>query len=246
MSTIHFFDADKNDKYTSGNPEKTLAIQKLIRIPKEQRDQQWISDFITNVDECNLKLGDPEVAIANDGFPYMNLKTVEEGADNGTFVIVNEIDRILQHGFGMVINAGAGHPDWLFSCGDLLNYRLNGEFYTDDSLFSAHGEDFNISADEKILVGQPSDEILPNISRQHIREFLESVKVRNGKVLLMARNYENETEATQDLVFNITPDNFSSGEDYQQVMQTIAWFLPRHYSIAGIHEESVNNGFEAI
>lgn len=246
MSTLHYFDADKNGKNISGNPEKTHAVQQLIRISREQRDQQWIADLLQNIDECTLKLGNPEVAIANDGFPYMNAQTLESDKDRGAFVITNEIDRLIQQGFGIVINAGAGHPDWLFSAGDLLNYRLNGEFYTDNSLFSDHGANFDIPADEKILVGHPSVEILPDIARQHIRDFLENVNVKNGKVLLMARNYESNAEATQDLVFNITPKDFSSGKDYQQVMQTIAWFLPRHYSIVGLNEESISNGFEAI
>lgn len=246
MSTLHFFDADKGSMSSLGSLEKSVAIQHLLETPREQRDPRWIEEFLTNIDACNLKLGEPEVAIANDGYPYMNAQTVSPNTSFSAFVIRNELDQLIRNGFGLVVNAGAGYPDWLFSCGDLLNLKLNGEFYTEDGLFSAHGEDFHVSEDEQILVGQPSAEILPDIARQHIREYLESVGFRNGKVLLMARNYEDEEEACQDLVFNITPSSFSTHEQYEQVMHTIAWFLPRHYAIAGLDDETISNGFERI
>lgn len=245
MKTVHLFD-NNNTPNSLGSLEKTIHIQHALETPLAARDAAWIDHFLQNIDECNLQLADTEVAIANDGYPYVHVNTVESGTSFQAFVIKNELETLLRNGFGLVINAKNVKPDWMFSYGDLLNYKLNKEFYTDDSIFSAHGRDFVISPDEKILVGQPSEDILPLQTRQHIREYLGFSGIKNGKVLLMARNYENEEEASQDLVFNITPAQFSNNDEYTQVMNTLAWFLPRHYSIAGVDEMVLQSGFESI
>ncbi|MFD2742037.1 MULTISPECIES: hypothetical protein [Sphingobacterium] len=246
MSTIHFFDANKHSSGSMGNLEKTINLQHLLDIPLASRDPKWVADFLDNIDECNLQLAEPEVAVANDSFAYMNAHTVDAEKNFRAFVIRNELDTILANGFGLVINAHKDQPDWIFSHGDLLNLKLNNEFYTDDSAFSEHGKDFVLPKDESVLVGQPSEDILPTQSRMHIRSFLEYTGISNGKVMLIARNYENEELMTQDLIFNITPKMFATQNAYVQVMNTISWFLPRHYSIAGVDELSVESGFEQI
>lgn len=246
MSTIHFFDANKSSSGSLGNLEKTINLQHLLEIPLGSRDPKWVADFLDNIDECNLQLAEPEVAVANDSFAYMNARTVDPETNFKAFVIRNELDRILSNGFGLVINAHKDQPDWIFSHGDLLNLKLRNEFYTDDSAFSEHGKDFVLPKDEKVLVGQPSEEILPAQTRTHMREFLAYSGLNNGKVMLIARNYEDDNTMTQDLIFNITPKMFATQDAYVQVMNTLSWFLPRHYSIAGVDELSVESGFEQI
>lgn len=246
MSTIHFFDANKSSSSSLGNLEKTINLQHLLEVSLPDRDAKWVADFLSNIDQCNLQLAEPEVAVANDSFAYMNARTVDPETNFKAFVIRNELDNILANGFGLVINAHKDQPDWIFSHGDLLNLKLNDEFYTDDSAFSEHGKDFVVPQDEKVLVGQPSEAILPAQTRKHIREFLAYSGMTNAKVMLIARNYEDEQNATQDLVFNITPMLFSTQDAYVQVMNTLSWFLPRHYAIAGMDELSVKSGFEQI
>ncbi|MCC6411215.1 MAG: hypothetical protein IT270_06130 [Saprospiraceae bacterium] len=48
---------------------------------------------------------------------------------------------------------------------------------------------------------------------------------------------------SQDIVFNLTPKNFKDENTYRAVMQTISWYLPRHYSFVGMDEQSLGNGF---
>lgn len=245
MKTVHLFD-NNHTQNVLGSLEKTIHIQHALKTPLAERDSVWIDDFLQNIDECNLQLADPEVSIANDGYPYVHVNTIDADKNFRAFVIRNELETMLQNGFGLVINAQNGQPDWMFSYGDLLNYKLYKEFYTDESVFSPKGRNFTISPDEKILVGQPSEAILPQQVRKQIREYLNFSGIKNGKVLLMARNYESDEEASQDLVFNITPTQFANKEEYTQVMNTLAWFLPRHYSIVGVDEMVLQSGFENI
>ncbi len=245
MSTLHFFDANKGGN-DFGDLEKTITINKLMETPLEERDAQWIADFLQHIDEANLKVGEPEVIMSQDGFPYFNLKTIQEDENFHAFVIKGKLPTIMSNGFGVAINAHKPQPDWIFTFGDLLNLQLNGEFYTDEHLFSRNNSNFAIGKDEEILVGQPSEAILPAYVRQQLREFLQYSGVKMPKIMLIARNYKDESTVSQDLVFNLTPKNFANEKDYQQAMNSLSWFLPRHYSIVGMDETAVNSGFELI
>ncbi|MBK8109864.1 MAG: hypothetical protein IPK46_05755 [Saprospiraceae bacterium] len=57
------------------------------------------------------------------------------------------------------------------------------------------------------------------------------------------RHKQGEDGATQDIVFNLTGKNFKDENTYRSVMQAIGWYLPRHYSIVGMDEESLGSGF---
>lgn len=229
-----------------GDLEKTIIINNLMRTPFEQRNKQWRDDFLANIAGANLKLGNPEVVMSNDNFPYFQLETVNAGENFQAVVIQNQLDTMLDHGFGIVINAHAAQPDWIFSYGDLINLKLNNEFYTDKSVFSNPKEYQSIGQDEDILVGQPSEQILPAILRHLIREYLQHAGLKNPKVMLIARNYTDEENASQDLVFNMIPAQFATGKDFDEIMKALHWFLPKHYSFFGVDEMSIQNGFQPL
>lgn len=229
-----------------GDLEKTIIINQLMQISFEQRDEKWRDDFLGAIAGANLKLGDPEIITSNDGFPYIQLETISTGESFQAYVIAKQLDIIMDQGFGIVINAHQGQPEWVFSYGDLVNLKLSGSFYTDVSLFSNVEERTKISKDEDILVGQPSEEIFPIYLRKHIREFLAFSGVQNPKIMLIARDYKDEQKATQDLVFNITPIQFAHEKDFKIIMNTLQWFLPKHYSFFGADEMSIENGFQFL
>jgi len=242
MSNLHFFDANAGTG-NLGDLEKTLVVNNLLTIPLDKRDNEWVAEFIENIDAANLAVSEPEIIMSTEGFPYFNLRSVEPGENFQAYVIKNKLPILLQNGFGVALNTKKENPDWMFSYGDLLNLAVNNEFYTDEHHFAKNNQDFVIGADEEILVGQPSEEILPSYARQQIREFLQFSGVKNPMVMLIARNYTDEQNVSQDLVFNITPKNFSNEKEYQQAMNTISWFLPKHYSLVGMDTESVGTGF---
>lgn len=229
-----------------GDLEKTIIINQLMGRPFPERDERWRDHFLSHIDGANLKLGEPEVAISKDGFPYIQLHTVTTGESFQAFVINNQLDTLLEQGFGIAINAHLDRPDWIFSYGDLVNLKLNGSFYTDNSVFSNPEEYLGIDKDEEILVGQPSEEIFPNFLRRQVREFLQYSGIKNPKIMLIARNYTDEEHASQDLVFNIMPAQFPSEKDFNTIMNTLQWFLPKHYSFFGVDELAIENGFQPL
>lgn len=229
-----------------GDLEKTVTLNALLELPFEQRDQKWVETFLDSVAEANLKLGNPEVVIASDGFPYVQLQSVATDESFQAFVINKQLPTLLMQGFGVVINPQNSQPDWVFSYGDIANYELNDAFYTEDSIFSHNKENVAIGNDEKILIGQPSDAILPKYLKKQLREFLQHAGIKTPKAMLIARNYEDESTVKQDLVFNFTPTQFANEKEFQLIGNTIAWFLPKHYSFIFVDELAVQNGFQEI
>ena len=238
--------SENNQQGGLGDLEKTVIINHLIAVPFAERDQNWVADFLGAIDQANLKLGNPEVVLASDGFPYIQLETVNNDEAFQAFVINKQLPSILIQGLGIVINPQNERPDWVFSYGDIANYELNDEFYTDNSIFSQNKENVVIGQDEKILIGQPSDTILPKYLRTQLREFLQHAGIKNPKTMLIARNYEEENNVKQDLVFNFTPLQFANEKAFEQIATTIGWFLPKHYSVLFIDESAVDNGFQEI
>lgn len=245
MNTIHLFDDSNNAHHNRlGDLEKTIIIDNLLTVPFGERDELWRDTFLNNIAECTLKLADTEVVIGPDGYPYFQLESVPKDQNFQAFVIRNRLlDFVLPKGFGIAINTQNENPDWIFTYGDLVNYSLNDEFYTDESVFSQKNEKTIIGKDEDILVGQPSELILPTILRTQLREFLDHYGVKNPKIMLIARNYKDENKVSQDLVFNIVPNQFRTEKEFSGLMDAIGWFLPRHYSYIGLDEFAVENGF---
>jgi len=227
-----------------GDLEKTQIIFDLIRVPAEERDEQWQRSFLTNIVEASFRCGDPQVVAGPDGFPYVQLLMPKPNESFQCYVIDHmKDDFLLASGYGVVINPDAGQPDWVLSYGDIMNLDLNGSFYTSEPTpFSSLKEDETIEGDEKVLVAQPSELILTELNRTVLREFLLSNGVKSPKMLMMIRHGENAS-VSQELVFNLTPEDFESEEVFRSVMQRLGWFLPRHYAYVGMREDSLTGSF---
>lgn len=239
-------DNDNNPAVGLGDLEKTVILNSLLEVPFEKREQNWVDSFLGAVDQANLKLGSPEVVMASDGFPYIQLQNVNTDENFQAFVINKQLPTILMQGFGVVINPQNERPDWVFSYGDIVNYELNDTFYTEDSIFSNNKEQIVINQDEQILIGTPSDNILPKYLRNQLRGFLKHMGIETPKAMLIARNYQDEKEVKQDLVFNFTPPQLGDEKVFAQISHTLGWLLPKHYSVLFVEEASIENGFVEI
>jgi len=223
--------------------EKTQSVADLLAVPKEDRDDQWADRFLADLPLASFRCGTPQIVAGPDGFPYFQLFVPAAGEEFQSFVIERmTTEFLLERGYGVLINPGAGEPDWVLSYGDILNYHLNGSYFTHDSLFSSATNDEVVgSEDEEIMIGQPAENILPAQTRKLLKDFFELNGIEDPKVLMMVR--KNGTDMCQDLAFNITPSHFETETHYRNMMQTITWYLPRHYSLIGLHDTDLDNGF---
>lgn len=237
---------ENNPEVGLGDLEKTVILNSLLEVPIEERDQKWVENFLGAIDQANLRLGSPEVVMASDGFPYIQLQNVKTDESFQAFVINKQLPTILMQGFGVVINPQNERPDWVFSYGDIVNYELSDSFYSNESVFSNNKEQIIIGKDEQILVGAPSDTILPKYLKNQLREFLKHAGIEQPKAMMIARQYESEEDVKQDLVFNFTPPQIANDKAFEQISNTIGWLLPKHYSVLFVEESAVQNGFIEI
>lgn len=228
-----------------GDLAKTGALYELISVPEADRGEDWSAAFLANLPAASFRCGNPQIIQGPDGFPYFQLFLPEPGVEFQCYVIDRmKDDFLLERGLGVAINPTNTGPAWVLSYGDVLNFHLHNEFYsTGETPFSKQLSDEVTESEEEVMIGQPSELLLPQLTRNILRDYLTSNGVDSPKVLLMMRRLNSGPGISQDLVFNITPQNFDSEETYRSVMQLLAWFLPRHYSFVGMREQSFENGF---
>jgi hypothetical protein len=233
---------DSEDAPYYGDLSKTSILDDLFGMPADQRDEKWTAKFLENVVDASFSSGTPQVIEGPDGFPYFQLNIPEAGKQFQCYVIRNlKNDFLLEHGFGVAINPAKGQPDWIFSHGDIVNLHIRNEFYTTSTEWNSPEHD-TIKEEEKVLVGQPSESVMPSQTRTVIREFLKSLGIDDCKVLLMHR----AKSQSQQLVFNVTPDKFEKKEHFEAVMKCIGWYLPRHYSYVSMDESAFEGSFQAL
>jgi hypothetical protein len=236
---------NKNEKKPySGDLNKTKVLRELFKIHRALRDDQWKHTLYSNVADASFQSGNPQVIEGPDGFPYFQLNTPEPYQEFQCYVIRHMKDDFLLHkGFGVVINATKEEPDWVFSYGDILNFHIRREFYTPSKNWQLPNQEV-INEKEEVLVGQPSESVLPEQARTVIREFLKGLGINDCKLLLM--NRRKSGDYLQELVFNLTPDKFQNKEHYEAVMKNIWWYLPRHYSYVSMHDHSLGDSFKPL
>jgi len=218
----------------AGDLDKTQVISNLLLIPKAERNAQWREKFLFNVIDAKFSIGDPEVLRGPDGYNYLHLLPPGSLGRSSDVVIKQWMDELIEKGIGVAINPQQ-NPDWVFTAGDILNYKLNGEFYTATPNFNLEKEEV-IQKEEEVLVGQPSEIYLPNQARLCIKNFLSQLGIETPRILLLART--KPEGMLQELAFDITRDDFEGDKDFDYAMQSVSWFLPSHYTIISLSKDS--------
>jgi len=215
-----------------GDLNKTNRLYTLVQAPRAKRDADWENDFLENVSAASFRSGNPQVQLGPDGLPYFQLFLPEPNKSFQCYVIDQmKDDFLLAAGYGVAINPTKAGADWVFSYGDILNLYLNKEFYTDtETSFIKAENGVKIDENEKIMVAQPAESLLPKQSQQIILNFLKESGIQTPKICLLMRHQKNGKGMVQDLVFNIDAQNFENEQHYQRVVQKLAWYLPKHYT----------------
>jgi hypothetical protein len=215
-----------------GDLSKTNRIYTLVQVPRAKRDADWEYAFLENVSAASFRSGNPQVQLGPDGLPYFQLFLPEPNKSFQCYVIDQmKDDFLLAAGYGVAINPTKTGADWVFSYGDILNLFLNKEFYTDtETSFIKAENGVKIDENEKIMVAQPGENLLPKQSQQIILNFLKESGIKTPKISLLMRHQKNGKGMVQDLVFNIDEQSFDNEQHYQRIVQKLAWYVPKHYT----------------
>jgi hypothetical protein len=207
----------------------------LFATPKEQRDDQWRKTFLENVETASFMKGDPELLTGPDGFPYFVMRTPIPMQPFESFCIRNmKDDFILHNGWGIVINPTEEGGDWVFTYGDIVNLHVSQKFYSEIQPPVLPASEV-ITAEEEVLIGQPSETFVPMHTRNIIRSFLKKNGIERPSFMMMARKMHGTV--VNQLVFNIFKEEHSP-EQIEHLMRPISWLLPRHYILIIIPKDS--------
>jgi len=241
MAFWDFFSDKKKDDlppgkktHYQGDLAKTDIIHKLLQTPKTERNAEWKQQLFANVADAAFRCVVPQMIKGPDDFPYFILFLPNAYQTFQAFTIRHMTeDFLLESGYGVVINPKGNQADWVFSYGDIVNFKINGEFYTTITAPQIEEKEM-VKKDEELLIAQPPEKYLPKQARAIIRDFLKSMGIEKPQVMLMTRIINGAT--VPELAFNMQPKDFPTLKHFEFTMEHLSWFLPKHYKIPDFPE----------
>ncbi len=225
-----------NSVNISCDPLKTEVIVELLKIPKDKRDEAWKNTFFENIITASFPETLPQIIFGIDSFPYFVLKTIENYNPFESYCIKNMQDNILlRRGIGVIINPDGNDADWVFSYGDILNLKINNEFISKTNYKIQQNPELLKNNDEFHIV-KLSENHLPDYTRLLLKSYLQKIGVKKPKFMVIQR--KENTPFVPELVFNLFAEDLTSLYEFNQYINQLSWYLPKHYIISTISKHS--------
>lgn len=207
----------------------------LINQPETARDEAWEKAFLDGILQTKVELVQNQPVKGPDSWPYLLIKTGPQGQEPFA-----EIVRwAATQGVGLAVNTHKMLPDYIFTYGQTWNFVETGLFISTTTAPSAGVVE--LSAGQKVILGQPSEKYLPKYARSILKEFLSAQGFPSPKIVVMS----SPDYKIVDLVFSIESLNNLPPKDHPVLAGAIGWFLPLHYSLIFASEESIR-GFTTL
>ncbi|MDL5048776.1 hypothetical protein QQ054_22440 [Oscillatoria amoena NRMC-F 0135] len=214
---------------------KTKIVVGLLQVPPDQRDEQWHTQYHANILNAAFTCGNPQVVTGPDGFPYFMLKYPEPQKKFNPFSLQSIKDHVLKNGFGVALSPDGQQVIWSIPYGAMVNLHVNGELFSASEHTDLPEKEI-LTQSTKILTAQPSEEYLPKVVREVIKDFFQAQGIAEPRVMLMMRSQQEGV--TSELVFNIYAEDFESEEAFESLMNMVKWFLPRHYMVTSVSRQA--------
>lgn len=203
-----------------------IDVEILFEIPLNERNKSWIQEFNKSIKNYYFDEIIPPTFEDKSGMNYLNLTLSKQSTTK-----IDEFIKVsIQKGVGISINGNENEKkfDWLFTYGEILDYYLNGEFYSNkiSEPFTGIVVDTKIH-NKEVTIGQPSERFFPEVARIQIKKLLESFGLEEIKIALIWWRESNRIT----LAFEIIPEMFQNPthDSLQILLKFIGWFLPNHY-----------------
>ena len=211
---------------------KTQALAALFAEPREDRDDTWREKLFAAAGDASLMSFDPQVQAGPDGFPYFHLAIPDPGGFT-PFSISHVLDTVLQNGQGIAVfgdSSRANGPQWVFSYGDLLSYRLFGDFAGEPAELARAAAVPSGEGARSILVAAPSDDYLPVYARRAIGNYAHRIfHIPQPKIALVD---DSQANPSRMLMINLSLSDYGGDEKkLRAALHYLSWFVPKSYSI---------------
>ncbi|MCO6462202.1 MAG: hypothetical protein J5I59_12430 [Saprospiraceae bacterium] len=210
--------------------ENTSKARQMFTQPKTGRTIEWQEELFGILPLACFKSKDSGIIHGPDGFPYFELYLPEDGYAGDVYCIEGILDYVLHNGYGISIHQTEGSAEWVLTYGDILNYKLNGRFYSLPETDPA--PDYIVSNEhQQMMIAQPSETFLPTYMRPILKSFLQYIGIAEPKMLGILLSTDKSQQP--QLAFNIFPEDYNSKEELDYKMYQLSWFFPKHYVIVG-------------
>lgn len=196
--------------------ERTAELERLFAVPRDERADTWREAFFVAVPDASLATTERQVEAGPDGFPYFVLRMPEPGPFE-TFCVTHVLDACLENGFGIVVFGSAPDPEWVFTYGDLWSFKETGQFVV------STGETVTLKAQQEMLVGAPSETVLPSYARPVLRRALAAQGAPDPTVFFV---HVPAMDLGQAFAFRPLPDP-----------ERLLWYLPAHLGLLVAHDD---------
>lgn len=213
-----------------------MTLIELTNTPDDQRDTKWENQFFKALTEGFVELISDAPVNGPDGWPYIMVRTEgNNGTATATLAKPEPTQKILHwlstRGIGLVVNPEKPYPDFVFSYGMVWHFMKTGLFYRSDARPNTSVE---LSPNQAIHSGPPTEEYLPSGPRSILKEFLRDQGLLAPKILLISTDRLN-----YDLAFSLESLKNPPATEHEGIAEAISWFLPPHYSILLVSEKGL-------
>lgn len=218
--------------------EKTQIIIELFKIPNLSRNDIWYRTFNENIHSASFTSRKDQVFTFPEHFPYFLLDIPKTNNPSDSFCLKNlKDDFLIEHGCGIIIFSEY-FMEWIFSFGDIMDFHLTNKFNAkSDSPPVQYEEVLNLN--KHGLLFQPIVIYLPKQTKHYLKLFLISIGVVKPKTIIYCT--KNGNIEIPQLAFNIFKEDFESTVLFNEILDKICWFLPRHYVIFSIPKNCYDN-----
>ncbi len=216
------------------------TVRELLVVPRDARDAAWQQSFDDAIRIAPFVKLEGQIQQGPDDFPYLVLTTPKDEPLDVLVSVSGIAEECTERGLGIVIDPGPHGPSWVFHYGQLWSLREYDSFHGDpDDEPAVRAPDEIVEEDRAVMVGQPSEHLLPDYARRVLDAYLrQAVGVPEPRVFVLV---DPTQRPARNLVFNVHPENFREPGAIQSVLNSLSWFLPPGRGLVAM---SVHAGFD--
>ena len=206
---------NNQDKVERNYIDSKQNISDLFKVDAQERDSEWLKSMTSSIVDAELFIKSKTPVEGPDKFPYFEIFLSSIDGPQGVCTIREILDTCLDNGIGIALDPKDEGPAWVFSYGDLWSMHYSVSGLGDVIGTKASGD--------SLTYGNPSENVLPERSRKCIRQYFNQYGVKAKVAYLVSLSIQ----PTEILIFDVSPDDFHSKENFEAVMDRLQWYLPK-------------------
>jgi len=214
--------------------QRITPIARLCRVDVLARNSEWVERFLGGVPKAELFVHDDAPYRIIEGLEALAIysEPLKLGQTLSRQTFSDLLRRAIDRGHGLVLNPNKRFPDWTFTYGDLLEFRLTGVIPKRQSHELEH---------ERSLIGPysfagmrfPSVQTLPRESIPVVRRFMRgTLNVRNPMVCEVLTPIAGGTRSI--LGFNVAREFYRTDDEFLLAIRNLGWLVRSTVEVRGV------------